>query len=306
MPGTEPICASSAESAASREHAKRGSVAVVTDSTGSLTPREVDRFGIAMVPLEVVWGGVAHDETTLDPGDLLRALRARARVTTSRPAPVRFADAFARAEAQGAREIVCVQLSAAASGTCEAARLAAAEAKLPVRVVDSRQLAMGVGYCALAGGARAQAGGTSDEVVTAVREQARRNRVFFAVDTLEYLRRGGRVSLAGAVFGSALAVKPLLEVHDGQIRLRERVRTNARASDRLLEWCLQALADLGLAWGQGTVVVQHLGAFERAHELAARICEAVGVPVDVRSVSAVVGAHVGPGVLGVAVTDPLW
>ncbi len=292
-------------------------VAVVCDSTASLPPEVVAAQSITIVPLDVVVAGRAIEETELAEGELLAALRRRRPVTTSRPSPARFSAAFSRLAAEGVGEIVSVHLSGEVSGAGAAARLAAGSAGLPVRVVDTGQLAMGVGYAALAAVRAASQGRTGTEVAAAASASAARTQVYFAVETLEYLRRGGRVSLAGAVVGSALSVKPLLAVRDGRIELRERVRTTARAVERLAQLALRDVAawrsaGAGVAGsgeaGSGDVVagevvatVQHLGSPERAAGLAARLAEELGVDVPVLSVSAVIGAHVGPGVIGVAV-----
>lgn len=278
-----------------------GHVAVVTDSTSSLSLADVVRHRLTVVPLEVIWAGRGHSETDLNPEDLIAALNSRSRVTTSRPSPQEFAEVYSRLAAHGATEIVSVHLSAVASGTCDAARAAADGAPVPVHVVDSRQLAMGTGYAAVAAARAAAAGLGGPAVAAAAQQQAASCRVVFAVETLEHLRRGGRISLAGAVLGSALAVKPLLEVADGQIRMRERTRTSARARQRLVELAVEAMTAVGGRFGVVQATVQHLGAVDLAHQLAERVSEELGVPVAVRPVSAVIGAHAGPGVIGVAV-----
>lgn len=276
-------------------------MAVVTDSTASLSAAEVARYGLKVVPLHVMWGGHDRLEPDLSDDELIAALTGRSRVTTSRPSPELFDQTFAELAAAGVGEIVSVHLSAEASGTCEAAMSAAERAGVPVHVVDSRQLAMGTGYAALAAARAADSGLSGVRVAEAARHQAEQSRVYFALDTLDYLRRGGRMSLAGAVVGSALSVKPLLDVHEGRIRLRERVRTATRARDRLVELAAGSLAELGAGFGQVQATVQHLGAGARAHALAPLVSEVLGVEVLVRPVSAVVGVHAGPGVLGVSV-----
>jgi DegV family protein with EDD domain len=194
--------------------------------------------------------------------------------------------------------VVSVHLSAQMSGTVESARLAAKESPVPVEVVDSESLGMGLGYAVLSASSVAAAGGTIDEVAEAARKRAAASHAVFYVDTLEHLRRGGRIGAAAALLGSALAMKPLLQMVDGHIEALEKVRTSAKAIARLEE------VAVGLA-GSGPVdlAVHHLASPDRAARLAARLRERVPGLGDlhVSEVGAVVGAHVGPGMLAVVV-----
>jgi DegV family protein with EDD domain len=275
------------------------SVAVVTDSTSYLPAELVRERGIAMVPLQVVIGGTSYDEgADASSGTVAEALRTRQPVTTSRPGPAAFATAYAQAAEAGSTAVVSVHLSAQMSGTVESARLAAKDSPVPVEVVDSESLGMGLGYAVLSAAAVAEAGGTIDEVAEAARKRAAASHAVFYVDTLEHLRRGGRIGAAAALLGSALAVKPLLQMVDGHIEALEKVRTSAKAIARLEE------VAVGLA-GSGPVdlAVHHLASPDRADQLAARLRDRVPGLGDlyVSEVGAVVGAHVGPGMLAVVV-----
>ena len=275
-------------------------VAVVTDSTAYLPDGVAEREGIGVVPLHVVLGrrtGVEGQDVS--PADVAAALsERRVEVSTSRPTPAELARAY---RATGATSVVSVHLSQHLSGTHDAAVLAAREVAgdgIDVRVVDSASIAMGSGFAVLAASARAAAGGSAEEVEQAARAAAAGTTCLFYVDTLEHLRRGGRIGAASALLGTALAVKPLLHVVDGRIAPREKVRTSARALSRLVELALLAAGD-----GPVDVAVQHLAAPERAASLAASLRErlpALGM-LHVSEVGAVVGAHVGPGALAVVV-----
>jgi DegV family protein with EDD domain len=272
---------------------------VVTDSTSYLPAELVRERGIAVVPLQVVIGGTSYDEgAEASSGTVAEALRKWQPVTTSRPGPAAFAAAYARAAEAGSTAVVSVHLSAQMSGTVESARLAAKESPVPVEVVDSESLGMGLGYAVLSAAAVAAAGGTIDEVAEAARKRAAASHAVFYVDTLEHLRRGGRIGAAAALLGSALAMKPLLQMVDGHIEALEKVRTSAKAIARLEE------VAVGLA-GSGPVdlAVHHLASPDRADRLAARLRERVPGLGDllVSEVGAVVGAHVGPGMLAVVV-----
>ncbi|MGC5568544.1 DegV family protein [Streptomyces sp. FR-108] len=275
-------------------------VAIVTDSTAYLPPRTMERHGITAVPLTVVLGDQALEEgTEISARSLALALQKRRSVTTSRPSPEVFARTYRRVAESGALGIVSLHLSSEFSGTYDAAVLAAREAPVPVRVVDTGMVAMALGFCALAAAESAEAGGTVDEAVTAAEKRAAGTYAYFYVDTLDYLRRGGRIGAAQALLGSALAVKPLLELDGGRIELREKVRTATRAIARLEE----IVADRAGS-AQVDIAVHHLAAPDRASALAERL--RVRVPgladLHVSEVGAVIGAHTGPGLLGAVVS----
>ncbi|MEU0657952.1 DegV family protein [Streptomyces lavendulocolor] len=276
-------------------------VAIVTDSTAYLPPQTMERHGITAVPLTVVIGDRALEEgTEISARSLALALQKRRSVTTSRPNPEVFAQAYRAAAARGAGAIVSLHLSAEFSGTYDAALLAAKEAPVPVRVVDTGMVAMALGFCALAAAETAEAGGTPDEVVAAAEKRAANTSAYFYVDTLEYLRRGGRIGAAQALLGSALAVKPLLELEGGRIEPREKVRTASKAIARLEE----IAADRAGA-SPVDIAVHHLAAPDRAAALAERLRARVPglAELHVSEVGAVIGAHTGPGLLGVVVSS---
>ncbi|HSF27195.1 MAG TPA: DegV family protein [Actinomycetes bacterium] len=278
-----------------------GHVAVVTDSTAYLPAELLARHPVTVVPLQVVVDGRAYDEGSGEV-DVAHALRRGACVTTSRPAPDVVLAAYLAAADAGASAVVSVHLSAEMSGTCAAAELAARDAPLPVRVVDSRSLGMGLGFAVLAALAAVRAGADLDAVAEAARCRAAAGRALFYVDTLEYLRRGGRIGGARSLLGSALAVKPLLHLVDGAIEPLERVRTAGRARARLVDLTVeragQELVD---------VAVHHLAAPERAAEVAGLLRERIPAlgELHVSEVGAVVGAHVGPGLLATVVAPRL-
>jgi DegV family protein with EDD domain len=276
-----------------------GPVSVVTDSTSYLPAALVAEHGIEVVPLQVVIGGRAHDEGgETSSRSVTEALRSWTPVTTSRPGPAAFAAAYDRAAAAGAAGVVSVHLSSQMSGTVDSAQLAAKEAPLRVEVVDSRSLGMGLGFAVLAAARAAAAGGTLDDVAQVARERAESSAAVFYVDTLEYLRRGGRIGPAAALLGSAFAVKPLLHLVDGHIEPLEKVRTSAKAIARLEELAVERA-------GHGPVdaAVHHLANPDRAAALAERLRDRLPGLGDllVSEVGAVVGAHVGPGMLAVVV-----
>jgi DegV family protein with EDD domain len=276
-------------------------VAIVTDSTAYLPPQTMERHGISAVPLTVVLGDRALEEgTEISARSLAQALQKRRSVTTSRPGPEMFAARYREIAEGGATGIVSLHLSAELSGTYEAALLAAREAPVPVRVVDTGMIAMALGFCAVAAAEAAQAGCGLDEVVAAADKRASGTSAYFYVDTLDYLRRGGRIGAARALLGSALAVKPLLELSGGRIEPREKVRTASKAIARLEEIAVERAGRAPV-----DIAVHHLAAAERAETLAGHLRDRVPGLADlhVSEVGAVIGAHTGPGLLGVVVSQ---
>ena len=275
-------------------------VAVVTDSTAYLPEGFAERRSIAVVPLHAIVdddGGL--DGVDFGPAELVSALAEHRLVTTSRPTPAELAEAYRGVLEQGAESVVSVHLSRDLSGTWEAARLAAEEVGVErVRVVDSRSTAMGLGFATLAAAAAAADGASPAEVERVASDVASRPRTVSCLQPMEYLRLGGRIGPAAALLGTALAVKPLLHVSAGRIEPLEKVRTTSRAMSRLVELAVDAAGD-----GPVGLAVHHLGAPERAAELATQLAEKLprAEACLVSELGAVIGAHTGSGVLGVVV-----
>ncbi|MDQ1586074.1 MAG: fatty acid kinase fatty acid binding subunit [Actinomycetota bacterium] len=275
------------------------STAIITDSTAYLPRSLVADNDIRVVPLQVVIGGTAYDEgSEASAATVAQALRSWTPVSTSRPGPFAFLSAYEQAAEEGADGIVSIHLSADMSGTYESAVLAAKDAPVPVRVVDSRSLGMGLGYAVVTAAQLAASGAGVDDVATAAEKRAASSKTVFYVDTLEYLRRGGRIGAAAAFLGSALAVKPLLHLVDGHIEPLEKVRTAARAISRLEEVAVGHAGD-----AEVDVAVHHLVNRDRADSLAERLRERLPRlgRLEISEVGAVVGVHVGPGMLAVVV-----
>jgi DegV family protein with EDD domain len=277
------------------------SVAVVTDSTAYLPIDQASRHGLTVVPLVVVINGVEGLEgVDVPPEEVARALSARrVSVGTSRPSPAQFIEAYQRLLDGGATGVVSVHLSAELSGTVEAAGLAAGEVGDRVAVVDARSTGMGLGFPAIAAAAAAAEGADLAGVREAALDAIVRTSTFFYVDTLEFLRRGGRVGAASALLGTALSVKPILHMVDGGIVVRDKVRTASRALARLVDVAVEAAGD-----GEVDIAVHHLAAPERAEAIGSALADRLGDRLRDRcttELGAVVGAHVGPGMAGVVV-----
>ncbi len=279
------------------------SIAVVTDSTASLPASVVASRGLTVVPLQVTIDDASYEEGAPEatPAAVAVALQEKRAVSTSRPAPAVFDRTYQRLVDDGATEILSVHLSREVSGTFESAQLAARRAAVPVTCVDSRQVGVATGYAALSAADVVAGGGSVEGAAEAARARAAAASSLFYVDTLEYLRRGGRIGSAAAMLGGALAVKPLLRIDDGVIATLEKVRTSSRAIARLEELAAEAAGD-----GPVEVTVAHLASAERAEEMAARVAERLapalgGREVQCSELGAVLGAHVGPGMLAICV-----
>jgi DegV family protein with EDD domain len=276
-----------------------GKAVVVTDSTASLPPEVAEERGIIVVPLQVVIGAAVYEEGPdgATPQMVAEALKDLRPVSTSRPSPAYLAEVYAKAAAEGASEILSVHLSAEMSGTHESAMLAAQEAPVPVTVVDSRQVGVATGYAVLSAVDALEAGGSVAEAAAVARQRAAAATALFYVDTLEYLRRGGRIGAAAALLGGALSVKPLLRIEDGRVVNLDRVRTSTRALSRMEDLIVEAAGERPV-----DLCVSHLANPERARDLAGRLAQRLADNLEGREVwcgelGAVLGAHVGPGMV---------
>jgi DegV family protein with EDD domain len=275
--------------------------AVVCDTTAYLPAAEVERHDIRLISLYVSIDGEQQRESDVsDLADFYERLRASdTGATTSQPSVGDFTSIFEPLLADGL-DVVSLHISAGISGTCEAAGQARERLRAEdkggerIRIFDSRSSAGGLGLCALAAANAAAAGADGDEVLARAQRAREGLKIWFAVDTLEYLRRGGRIGGASAWIGSTLKIKPILTLEE-EITPVERVRTRARAIERLHDYARQRHDSGADAW-----VVQHVQAEEAANALADDCRVIYGRdPVFVSEVGPVLGAHVGPGLLGV-------
>jgi DegV family protein with EDD domain len=275
-------------------------VAVVTDSTHYLPRRVTDEFAIHQVSLYVSWDGRQRRELDIQDYDRFYAdLGAMRQLpTTSQPSIGDYLTVWEPLLDAG-QDIVSVHLAGGISGTCEAARQAHAVVKergigARVEVIDSETACGGLGCLALAAAAAANAGADLSEVVARVREARGELKLWFALDTLEYLRRGGRIGKAQAWLGGALKIKPILSL-EYEIAPVERVRTSGRAFERLLQYMRERASDGADGW-----VVQHIQAPDQADRLLAAGRDIYGCePIFVSEVGPVIGTYTGPGLLGV-------
>jgi DegV family protein with EDD domain len=271
-------------------------VRIVTDSTCDLPRSIVERYGITVVPLSIFFG----DEQLLDGVDISanefyeRLRGAHELPRTSQPSAERFRETY-EAVAQESEEIVSIHLSSRLSGTLNSASVAreAVSHELRIELIDSYNVSLGLGAIVYEAAIVASEGGTMEQVIAAARSAMDRVHVVAVLDTLEYLRRGGRIGRAQSLLGSLLSIKPLVEVRDGEVQPFDRVRTRSKALDRLFEVALADRNPLRLWVGAA-------GDDASAEELLERLRpELPHTELLMAEFGPTVGVHTGPGMLGV-------
>jgi DegV family protein with EDD domain len=257
------------------------------------------QWGITVVPTQIRIGQHVRAEHTVPKEMLVRALEGNMDVATSAPDPAGFRWAYQDLAARGADEVVSVHVSSRQSDTYEIARQAAALSPVPVHVVDSGTTGMSLGYAVLAAARVAGAGGGPRRVMDALARRLEGSAELIYVDTLEYLRKGGRIGAATAMLGSALSLKPLLTMINGQVAPLERVLGSERALRRLVD------AAVRKANGKAVdVAIEHFGAESQAGRVAARLKSRLPEAREIMftEVSSTIGVHVGPGAVGITIS----
>jgi DegV family protein with EDD domain len=279
------------------------SVHLVCDSTADLDPAFRAAHTVRVVPLKVIFGDHTYEDGVDMTADEFYARLAAPGPfpRTSQPTPAEFEAVFRELGADGG-SIVCTTISADLSGTYASATQArAALPELDIRVIDTRSVAVGH-YAAVVEAVRVvEAGGDADQVEAAAAAVRSTERVLFTVETLDFLRRGGRIGGARALLGSVLDIKPILEIRNGVIEPVGRVRTYPRAIDRVVDECRRAAE----AWGGADVVVAHADRPRIAAELVERMRPMVSREPSLTVVGPVVGCHSGPGAIGVGFHKPI-
>ena len=273
------------------------SVQIVTDSSCDLPEDLITQFGIGIVPLKIRFGQTEFvDRLELTTDQFWEKCRETDELpSTAAPAPGAFIAEFQRAADEGARGVVAIVLSGELSATIEAAQQAAreVEGKIDVRVVDSRTVTLGLGAVVVAAAQAAKSGATIDEVADIAADSAARTHVHAALDTLENLRKGGRIGAAGSLLGSMLSIKPLIEVRDGVVEPAGKQRTRTKALNYLVKVVEEHAQQIE------SIYVTH-AACDDVDSFVQRIQSLVQTDVLVGQVGPVVGAHAGIGTIGVA------
>jgi len=271
---------------------------IVTDSTSDLPPERVKRLGIVVVPALVILDGREYvDGVNLSRQEFYQRLPALREVSTAAPSIGEFQRAYRQLFEAGARQIVSIHVAASLSAICQVACMAAQEFAGRVEVVDSGQLSFGLGLQVLAAAEAARRGESLEAIHQAIRSTRQRLWVKAALDTMEYLRRSGRVSNVVARLGGAFHVRPLIELRDGMVKAAGLVRTPSQAE----AWLARDLRSLPRL---ERLAILHTGAEARAQRFLERMRQELGDRWPEESwlinVTAVIGAHLGPNGLGYA------
>jgi len=274
-------------------------IAVVTDSTAYIPAEALGELDIPIIPLWLIWGDERfRDGVDIDPPAFYRRLReAKTFPTTSQPSAGEFVEFFRRVAAENDTDtIVGAYISGGISGTVASAEAAKAQVpELNITIIDSLSASMGLGFIALAAARVAAAGGSLEEVIAAAEETRDRMNILFAVDTLEYLHRGGRIGGAKRLLGTALNIKPLLHLYEGRIDALAQVRTKRKVVARMLEIAEERLDERPIA----EACIIDVDSFEEGNTIAEQVKERFGISTVYRTpVSPVIGTHVGPGTVG--------
>ncbi len=276
-----------------------GKTVIITDSTAYIPAPLVQQHGIHVVPLTLVWGNETfHDGTEITPPEFYKRLKtAKVMPSTSQTTPEEFKKEFAPILAAG-DSILAILISSQLSGTVDSAVQAKAEfPNAPIEIVDTLTTAMALGYCALAAARAAKDGAGLADAAAVARRAVDSSGVIFVVDTLEFLRRGGRIGGAAAFVGTALNMKPLLTVKDGKVDALDKVRTKGKATARMLDIVEERIGS------RRPLRIASLQA--AAEEEAKALLETAGKRFSpdesvFSEVSPVIGTHVGPGTIGLA------
>ncbi|NIH84999.1 DegV family protein [Amycolatopsis granulosa] len=274
-------------------------VAIVTDSTASIPEQLRRQWDITVIQLQLQVGDHADAENRFDRGALAAALRAGRRISTNPPDPGAFFWAYQEAASAGASAVVSLHISQRMSGTLQAAQEAARQAQIPVHAVDSGTTGMSLGFAVLSAARAAAAGGRVERVLEAAHRRFSTSSELVYVDTLEYLRRGGRIGSAAALLGSALSIKPLLTVRGGEVAPLTRAAGSRRALAKLVDLAAERAgnrpADLAISCFRPSD--RELTLVQRLRERIPNLKE-----LSIVEASTVIGAHVGPGALSITVS----
>lgn len=274
-------------------------IALVTDSTADLTPKQVIDLKATVRPLNVIFSDKAYlDGVDIHPQQFYPMLaEAKQLPTTSQPSPGEFIELYEKLFAEGYDTIVSLHISSGLSGTYQAAKQAADHLQRDIRVVDSRSISLGTAVQVMAASEAIAAGKSVDEVLTAIEASRANHEVVFTLNTLEYLAKGGRIGKAKSLLGSLLNIKPIIRVDDGTYVDSGKARSQKQALDQIVS----LFQDLSKGRRAKRVCVAVGAADEAGQYLKGNLARAFGVEPSISQVGPVVGVHTGPGTVGAAI-----
>ncbi len=275
-------------------------VRIVTDSTADIPPEVAQRLGITVVPLTVFFGDEAYlDGVELDNASFYRKLEASKDLPrTSQPAPTAFAEAYERLIKEGANGILSVHLSSKLSGTYQSAvtsleMLPEEVRNVPIEVVDSESISVGMSIPIMKAAKEAREGKSLEEIKANLLDQLTRSRILAVLDTLEYVRRGGRIGAAGALLGNMLSFKPIISLKNGEVIPLERPRTRSKAYERVA----QLLSEMGPL--ESVVIAE--ASNEVGKQLAEVLKKTYPGEISTYKLGGVLGTHTGPGTAAISI-----
>jgi len=274
-------------------------VKVLTDSTSYIDKSLREELGIRMVSLSVNFADESFRETDIDNETFYKKMKEKGIPKSSQPSLTELYEAMLDAVNDG-DSLICVFISSEMSGTFSTAHVAKdmVTEKLKharIEIIDSRSNCMQLGYAAIVAARAAREGKSMPEIIKIVEDNKKRSRYLFVPDTLEYLKKGGRIGGASALIGSFLKIIPILTVEDGKTEMLMKVRTKQKAVDTMVGKVILEAEKLGL----GEISVHHIDCYEQAKELADSLSEKLKARVGICSIGPVIGLHVGPGALGI-------
>lgn len=276
-------------------------IKLVTDSTSYIPKELIEKYDIRISSLNIIVNNKSYRELDLDSTDFYKMLEESDDIPkSSQPSLEELTNIFKEIVENG-DDIVATFISSKMSGTYSSAHLVRdmileEYPNAKIEIIDSQTNCMEMGLSVLEGARAASAGKSIKEVVDAIKAVNVRSKFLFAPDTLRYLKKGGRIGGAAALFGSILKIRPILTVVDGETSVFDKVRTQKKAIDIIVNKVLSDVKEKGI----GELIVHHINCEEKGRELAKRLSEELNVPVGIQSIGPTIGLHVGPGCMGVA------
>lgn len=276
-------------------------IKIVTDSTSYIPKQYIDEYEISVVSLNVILNGDSYREVELSNETFYEKMKQAKEIpTSSQPAPGEISDIFKRIISSG-DSILGIFLSSDMSGTVSSANLVKdmileeyPEGR--IEIIDSRTNCMQLGYVVLEAAKAAKEGKSMEEVIDIASKVINSSRFIFTPETLEYLKKGGRIGGAAALLGNILQIKPILTVKDGKTTVLTKVRTKKKAIDSMINILEEDISSRNLRG----ITVHHINCYNEGVLLANKIQEKLGIDVNIESIGPVIGLHVGPGSIGIA------
>lgn len=276
-------------------------IKIVTDSTSYIPQEYLDKYDIRVVSLNVLMDEESKRELDLDNKYFYEDMKKLKEIPkSSQPTPEEMLNTF-KSIIENGDSVIGIFLSSHMSGTYSSAcmiknMLLEDYPNADIHIVDSKTNCMQMGFVALEAAKAIDEGKSMDEVLQVIDHVIHNSRFLFTPETLEYLKKGGRIGTAAALFGNILKIKPILTVNNGETDVFKKVRTRSKAIDTLVSSCLEDIEAKGL----GGIIVHHINCEEQGNKLAKLLSEKLNIDVKIQSIGPVIGLHVGPGSIGIA------